>query len=143
MLSFMLSIIFVCAASSSSAAGFGHRQDSAVDVLSSLEPPLTPTQLGEMTSAVSAYWPTLQALWQQLRVAKGQLNTLANATPPNQGALQAQAQVVAGLQAQIAVQRAELHSTLNAVLTTEQTEQLTAQLQVSLRARLFQESTIS
>jgi len=136
MLFFLLSIIAAGAVSSSSAAGFGHHQGSAVNLLSSLEPPLSTTQIDELKSVLSSYGPTLKTLWQQLRAAKSQLNTLAKATPPSQTAIPAQAQVVAGLEAQIALQRAQLHSALNAVLTTEQTEQLTAQLRAKFERTL-------
>lgn len=125
-LSLFLAVIVIGGVSISQAAGFGQRHDASVTLLSSLNPPLSIDQQDQLKSIVTTYGPPLKTLRQQHYVAKKQLNTLAQATPVDQTAIQAQAQAVAGIEAQVAVQHAQLSSALTAVLTPEQAQQLNA-----------------
>ena len=80
-LSFLMAMILAGGVSIARADGFGHRHDSAVGLLSSLNPPLSTDQQDQLKSILSAYGPTLRTLRQQLHAVKRQLDTLANATP--------------------------------------------------------------
>ena len=133
---FLLAMIVVGGVSSLQACGFCHGHDSAANLLSSLNPPLSTDQEDQLKSILSTYGPTLKTLRLQFNAAKRQLDTLANATPVDQTAIQAQAQVVAGIEAQLAVQRAQASSAFRAVLTQEQAQQLTQQLMAKSESRI-------
>ena len=133
-LSFLLAMIVAGGICSSEAAGFGHRSDGALKLMSSLD--LSAQEQVALKSALSTYGPAVKTAWQQLRAAKEQMKTDTEATSPDSSQVVADGTALATAKAQLKAARAQLNTALLAALTPEHLQQLKAKLTAQFQSRL-------
>ena len=133
-LSFLLAMVVAGGVRSSEAAGFGHRSDGALKLMSSLD--LSQQEQEALKSALSTYGPAVKTAWQQLRAAKRQMKTDTVTTSPDGAQVVADGTALAAAKAQLKAARAQLNSALLATLTPEHLQQLQAQLTAQFQSRL-------
>jgi Spy/CpxP family protein refolding chaperone len=133
---FLVAVIVAGGVCTSEAAGYGHRFDGGIKLITSLNPPLSTEQQGRLQSVLSAYGPALRTLRQQLRTEMRQMNRDIMATPRADAAILADAAAVAKIRTQLKTERAEVRSALSGVLTTDQINQLTQELTARFQRRL-------
>jgi len=133
-LSFLLAMVVARGVRSSEAAGFCHRSDGALKLMSSLD--LSQQEQEALKSALSTYGPAVKTAWQQLRAAKRQMKTDTGTTSPDGAQVVADGTALAAAKAQLKAARAQLNSALLATLTPEHLQQLQAQLTAQFQSRL-------
>jgi len=133
-LSFVLAMIVAGGVCSSEAAGFGHRSDGALKLISSLD--LSPQEQAALKSALSTYGPAVKTAWQQLRAAREQMKTDMEATSADGSQVAADGSALAAAKAQLKAARVQLNSALLAALTPEHLQQLQEQLTAQFQSRL-------
>jgi len=133
-LSFLLAMIVAGGVRSAEAAGFGHRSDGALKLMSSLE--LSTQEQEALKSALSTYGPAVKTAWQQLRAAKQQMKTDTGTTSPDGSQVVADSTALAAAKAQLKAARAQLSSALLAALTPDNLQLLKAQLTAQFQSRL-------
>ena len=133
-LSFLLAMIVAGGICSSEAAGFGHRSDGALKLMSSLD--LSAQEQEALKSALSTYGPAVKTAWQQLRAAKEQMKTDTEATSPDGSQVATDSTALASAKAQLKAALAQMNTALLAALTPEHLQQLKAQLTAQFQSRL-------
>lgn len=96
--------------------------DPATGVFASIG--LTDAQKAQVKDILSKYGPTLQPLVGQFRAQRRELHKLTHATPVDEAAIRAQAEKVATIGADLAVERAHLIQEVRGVLTPDQIQKL-------------------
>ena len=133
-LSFLLAMIVAGGICRSEAAGFGHRSDAGLKMMSSLD--LSADEQGKLQLALSTYGPAVKTAWQQLRAARQQMKMDTGTTSPDGSQVVADGTALAAAKAQLKAARAQLNSALLATLTPEHLQQLQAQLTAQFQKRL-------
>lgn len=131
---FLLAIIVAGGVRSAEAAGFGHRSDGALKLMSSLD--LSEQEQEALKSALSTYGPAVKTAWQQLRAAKEQMKTDTEATSPDSSQVATDGTALAAAKAQLKAALSQLNTALLAALTPEHLQQLKEQLTAHFQSRL-------
>lgn len=131
---FVLAMMVAGGICSAEVAGFGHRSDGALNLISSLD--LSAQEQGALKAALSTYGPAVKTAWQGLRAARKQMKTDTGTASPDGSQVADGGTALAAAKAQLEAAIAQLNTALFTALTPEHLQQLKAELTAQFQSRV-------
>jgi hypothetical protein len=131
---FVLAMIVAGGICSAEAAGFGHRSDGALNLISSLD--LSAQEQEALKTALSTYGPAVKTAWQQLRAVRKQMKTDTGTASPDGSQVAADGTALAAAKAQLEAALTQMNAALFAALAPEHLQQLKEELTAQFQSRL-------